>query len=426
MKREPALVVVLGAQWGDEGKGKLIDALGDAFDVSARCNGGANAGHTVVVEGVKYKFHLLPSSLLHTHTIALIGNGVVVHLASMLEEAAALEKQGVYVMERVFLSDRAHLVFDYHQTVDGLRETERAGGKIGTTRKGIGPCYTSKASRDGLRVGDIRRFRNFPEKYRRNVTEQKMRFGNFEHDTRAEIAKYYKLAHALEPNITDSVSFVNSKLDAGIPTMVEGANAALLDIDFGTYPYVTSSNCTIGGIFTGLGIAPQKLKTVYGVVKAYTTRVGEGPFPTEQLNDVGKTLQDRGFEFGSTTGRPRRCGWLDLCLLKYTTTLNGYTAICLTKLDIMSHFETVKVGVKYKFCGAALSYYPSDLDKLWEVEVEYIELPGWKGVDISHARRFDELPLNAQLYVKYIEDFLEVPIQFIGVGAARDAIIDRR
>jgi len=419
------VVVVLGAQWGDEGKGKLIDYLGNRYDLSARCAGGANAGHTVVVDGVKYKFHLLPSGLLNPYAIAVIGNGVVVHLPALLQEVSELEQSGVAVKQRVLLSDRAHIVFDYHQIVDGLREKERAGAKIGTTGKGIGPCYSSKAARDGTRAGDFRRFRAFPEKFLRNVAGMKKRFGDFEYDTRAEIAKYYKLAHEMEPFITDSVSYVNHNVDDGIPLLIEGANAALLDIDFGTYPFVTSSNCSIGGILTGLGIPPSKISEIYGVVKAYTTRVGEGPFPTEQLNDVGKLLQTEGFEFGSTTGRPRRCGWLDLFILKYTHMLNGYSAICLTKLDILSHFDEIKIGVGYKYRGAPLSYYPADLELLKEVEVEYKVVPGWKGVDISKCKTFEELPANAQKYVLFIEEFLKVKVSFIGVGAARDAIIVR-
>jgi len=418
------VVVVLGAQWGDEGKGKLIDLLGSNYDLTARCAGGANAGHTVVVNNVKYKFHLLPSALLNPYAIAIIGNGVVVHLPSMLQEAQALQQQNVDVLQRVFVSDRAHLLFQYHQQVDALREAERAGGKIGTTGKGIGPCYSSKASRDSLRVGDLRNFRDFSKKYVKGLAAQQVRFGKFESDVKAEIAKYYDLAHALEPNIVDSVSIVNDLVDSGMPLLIEGANAALLDVDFGTYPFVTSSNCTIGGIFTGLGISPQKVTTIYGVVKAYTTRVGEGPFPTEQLNQVGEILQTKGFEFGATTGRPRRCGWLDTFLLKYTTTLNGYTSICLTKLDILSHFDTILVGVRYYNRGALMHYYPSDLNVLAEVTVEYEELPGWKE-DICEIREFSKLPENARRYVERIEELIGVPIQYIGVGASRDAIIVR-
>lgn len=420
------VLVVLGAQWGDEGKGKLIDLLTPGFDVLARAAGGANAGHTIVVGGVKYAFHLLPSGLLNVNATAVVGNGVVLHVPKFLQEVQSLRDKGVEVEGRVLLSDRAHLLFDFHQIVDGLREGERGKGKIGTTGRGIGPCYAGKCERSSLRVGDLRSFRSFPAMLRRNLAEKHKRFYGFDYDIRKEIASYYEYAKTLEPSIVDTVGMLNEsvsgKRDA---VLVEGANAALLDIDFGTYPFVTSSNCTAGGVCTGLGIPPTAINVVVGVVKAYTTRVGQGPFPTELLDNDGKTLQVEGHEFGTTTERPRRCGWLDTFMLKYTHAVNGYTEICLTKLDVLTHFETLKIGVSYSVRGRKMTYYPASLKVLAEAEVEYIVMPGWKGVDISSVRKFTDLPQNAQDYVLAIEKLVGVPITSIGVGPSRDAVILR-
>lgn len=429
-----ALSVVLGAQWGDEGKGKLIDLLAPGFDVVARAAGGANAGHTIVVDGKKYAFHLLPSGLLSPHTIAVIGNGVVVHLPQLLEEAKELHAQGeicgnaavANAFGRVRISDRAHLLFDFHKTVDGLREAERGSGKIGTTKRGIGPCYSSKANRTGLRIGDLRHFRKFPEAFKRSLASKYKRFHEFECDVRAEIARYYVYARELDPNIADSVHLMNKAItEDNTSVLVEGANAALLDVDFGTYPFVTSSNCTIGGVCTGLGVPPSAITSVIGVVKAYTTRVGEGPFPTELKNELGETIQREGHECGTTTNRPRRCGWLDVFMLKYTHAINGYTAICLTKLDVLSHLDTLKIGVGYKVRDRRLSYYPASLAELAEAEVIYEELPGWRGTDISGIQRFSDLPEAARNYVTTTENLLGVPIKYIGTGPARDAVIIR-
>jgi len=361
------VVVVLGSQWGDEGKGKLIDLLTQQFDVVARCAGGSNAGHTVVVDEKKFKFHLLPSGLLNETSVAAIGNGVVVHVSGLLQEIADVKEQGVETESRIRISDRAHLLFDYHKVVDGLREVERGGLKIGTTRQGIGPCYSSKANRTNLRIGDLRDFKNFPDAFKHSLAAEFKRFSPFEYDYRAEIARHYEYAKRLEPNITETVSFVQASADAGHKVLVEGANAALLDIDFGTYPFVTSSNCTIGGISTGLGIPPSRIDKVIGVVKAYTTRVGEGPFPTELHDENGKNLQDYGHEYGATTGRPRRCGWLDTFILRFTHSINGYSSVCLTKLDVLSVFDTLKIGFAYKYRGKRLTYYPGSLKTLTEV-----------------------------------------------------------
>lgn len=420
-------LVVLGAQWGDEGKGKLIDLLTHDFDILARAAGGANAGHTIVVNSVKYSFHLLPSGLLNPHAVALIGNGVVIHIPKLLSEIESLFEKGVSIEGRLFISDRAHILFDYHQIVDGLREVERGTAKIGTTGRGIGPCYSSKANRTNLRVSDLRHFRDFPARFRRSLASKHKRFHKFDYDVRAEIARYYEYAKQLEPCVVDSVSMLDKAFkDGSQSVLIEGANAALLDIDFGTYPFVTSSNCTVGGICTGLGIPPRLLSNVVGVVKAYTTRVGQGPFPTELHDDLGRILQTEGHEFGTTTARARRCGWLDTFILNYTNAINGYTEINLTKLDVLSHFDTLKIGIAYKSRGRRMSHYPASLNVLAEVEVEYIEMEGWKPIDISDVRKFQDLPPQAQAYVIKIEELVNVPITSIGVGPSRNAIIMRK
>ncbi|CAN8075595.1 unnamed protein product [Agarophyton chilense] len=426
MKPGGEVLVVLGAQWGDEGKGKLIDILSKDYDILARAAGGANAGHTIVVDSVKYAFHLLPSGLLHEHVQAVIGNGVVLHVPKFMSELQELREKGVDATPRIRISDRCHLLFDYHQIVDGLREVERGKAKIGTTGRGIGPCYSSKANRTNIRVGDLRNFRSFPASFRRSLASKHKRFHNFDYNVRNEIANYYEYAKQLEPCITDTVAVLNNGItNKSHAVLVEGANAALLDIDFGTYPFVTSSNCTAGGVSTGLGIPPRAINQVIAVVKAYTTRVGEGPFPTELHDHLGETLQKKGHEYGTTTARPRRCGWLDAFMLQYTHSINGYTQICLTKLDVLSHFETLKIGVSYNVRGRKMTYYPASLKLLGEAQVEYVEMPGWKGVDISGVRTFEDLPENAQQYVLKIEELIKVPITSIGVGPSREAIIFR-
>lgn len=433
--REPGdVVVVLGSQWGDEGKGKLIDLLTPQFDIVARAAGGANAGHTIVVDDVKYAFHLLPSGLLSPHAVAIIGNGVVIHIPKFYEELASLRAKGesvgnetaINAIDRIRISDRAHLLFDFHQIVDGLREVERGNAKIGTTGRGIGPCYSSKANRTNLRVGDLRHFRKFPEAFRRSLASKYKRFDEFNYDVRGEIARYYEYAKDLETNTVDTIHTLDKAITRKeSAVLVEGANAALLDVDFGTYPFVTSSNCTVGGVCTGLGIPPTKIKSVLGVVKAYTTRVGNGPFPSELFDSDGETLQQVGREWGTTTERPRRCGWLDTFMLNYTHSVNGYTGVCLTKLDVLSEFETLKICTGYVVRGRRLAYYPASLDVIAEAEVVYDELPGWKGFDITDIRKFDDLPVAAQAYVKRVEELIHVPVQYIGVGPGRDAIIIR-
>lgn len=420
------VTVVLGSQWGDEGKGKLVDVLAEEADVCCRCQGGNNAGHTILVKGIKFDFHLLPSGLINPKCISVVGNGVVVHLPSFFAEIKATEDKGISTAQRLFLSDRAHLVFDFHQLIDGLKEGElrKDGADLGTTKKGIGPTYSSKASRSGLRVCDLFHPVEFENRLRQMIANKKKRYGDFDYDADREVARYRELAKQVEPFVIDSVKFLHDAIASGKRVLVEGANALMLDIDFGTYPYVTSSNTGVGGVCTGLGISPRKLGKVIGVVKAYTTRVGAGPFPTEQLNEFGESLQQIGQEWGVTTGRKRRCGWLDLVVLKYSHMVNDYSSLNVTKLDVLDTMDQVKIGVAYTYKGKTLESFPADLTVLGEVDVVYETLPGWKS-DITKCRTFEDLPLNAQNYILRIQDILGVNVEWIGVGPGRDAMIRR-
>ncbi|ORZ31665.1 Adenylosuccinate synthetase, partial [Catenaria anguillulae PL171] len=341
-------------------------------------------------------------------------------------ELEKTEEKGVSCAGRLLVSSRAHLVFDVHQVVDGLREMERGGSTIGTTRKGIGPAYSSKASRSGLRIHHLlNNFDSFASHLRTFIANRKKRYGDFEYDVDAEIQRYREFAERLRPMVTDTVYYMNQSVLEGKRVLVEGANAAMLDIDFGTYPYVTSSNTTIGGVCTGLGLPPTRVNKVIGVVKAYTTRVGGGPFPTEQLNEVGEHLQTVGAEFGVTTGRKRRCGWLDLVVLRYSHLINGYTSINLTKLDVLDKLPEIKIGVTYRHkpSGKIVPSFPADLDYLGECEVEYETLPGWM-TDISKCTSWEQLPANAQKYIRRIEELLGgVPVEWVGVGPGREALV---
>uniref|UniRef100_A0A3Q2KNI6 Adenylosuccinate synthetase isozyme 2 n=5 Tax=Equus TaxID=9789 RepID=A0A3Q2KNI6_HORSE len=454
------VTVVLGAQWGDEGKGKVVDLLAQDADIVCRCQGGNNAGHTVVVDSVEYDFHLLPSGIINPNVTAFIGNGVVIHLPGLFEEAEKNVQKGKGLEgweKRLIISDRAHIaqwlskllnyfrlqkpkklvmqrgqrtrviVFDFHQAADGIQEQQRqeqAGKNLGTTKKGIGPVYSSKAARSGLRMCDlVSDFDDFSERFKVLANQYKSIYPTLEIDIEGELQKLKGYMERVKPMVKDGVYFLYEALH-GPPKkiLVEGANAALLDIDFGTYPFVTSSNCTVGGVCTGLGMPPQNVGEVYGVVKAYTTRVGIGAFPTEQDNEIGELLQMRGREFGVTTGRKRRCGWLDLVLLKYAHMINGFTALALTKLDILDVFTEIKVGIAYKLFGDIIPHFPANQEVLNKVEVQYKTLPGWN-TDTSNARTFKELPVNAQNYVRFIEDELQVPVKWIGVGKSRESMI---
>jgi len=419
------VTMVVGSQWGDEGKGKLVDYLTNEFDICARCAGGNNAGHTIVVEGKKFDFHLLPSGVVHKTCQNVIGNGCVIHIPALFSEIDTTVSKGVVDCEsRILVSDRAHIVFDVHQAVDGLQEEHLGGDKIGTTKKGIGPCYSSKAARDGIRIGDLR-FQTWKDRFRKMVHNYKIIYGDkLDFDVEAEIARYDEYTKRLAPMICDTAYFVNKAFRDGKKILIEGANAIMIDLDFGTYPFVTSSSTGCNGASPGLGLSPNKITNRFGVVKAYTTRVGSGPFPTEQLNEHGERLQTTGFEFGTTTGRKRRCGWLDLVLLRYSHMINDYSGICITKLDVLSGFTELPVCIGYSINGEEIPSFPANLEHLAQVEVKYKVLPGWNE-DITQARSFSDLPKAAQDYISFIEEFLGTPAKWIGVGPGREAMIIR-
>lgn len=424
-ERRP-VTVVLGTQWGDEGKGKVVDMLATKADVCCRCQGGNNAGHSVHVDGAEYAFHLLPSGIVNPDCVAVIGNGVVVHLPQMFHELETNEKNGLCDMkDRLVISDRCHIVFDFHQQMDGLQESGRGQKSIGTTKKGIGPAYSSKATRNGLRICDLMGdFAHFSEKFRNLVDQYRTIFPDLEVDVAAELAKYKELRERVRPLVRETVSYLHKFLEAGDKMiLVEGAQSTILDIDFGLYPYVTSSNCSIGGVCTGLGIPPHVIGDVVGVVKAYLTRVGAGGFPTELDDEMGKLLLDRGHEYGVTTGRPRRCGWLDLIMLSYSNMINGFTGLAVTKLDILDVFDEVKVGVAYHLDGEKVETFPASDDDLKRLEVEYLTLPGWK-TNTEDVRKWEDLPKNAQRYIEVIRDKLRVPVRWIGVGKDRNSMIE--
>ncbi|CAD6505698.1 BgTH12-01188 [Blumeria graminis f. sp. triticale] len=424
--------VVLGAQWGDEGKGKLVDILCPQQKLVCRAQGGNNAGHTIVANGITLltaASDILPSGLLNPGAQNLIGSGCVIHIPGLLKELSDLESKNLPdVRNRLFISDRAHVVLDLHQKLDGLEEAELGGCKIGTTGKGIGPCYSTKASRSGIRVADIFQKQIFEKKVRILAAGFKKRFGDLlQYDPEEEIARFENYRTILAPLVIDQVPLLVSAQQKKTPMLIEGANALMLDLDAGTYPYVTSSNTGLGGVFTGLGgLSPKSIGSILGVVKAYTTRVGAGPFPSELNDELGARLQSVGREFGVTTGRPRRCGWLDLKLLKYSAAINSYTAINFTKLDVLDDFDEIKIAVAYRHPGqlVPIEGFPADLETLAEVEVEYVILRGWKE-PISHCKQYSELPIACREYVEYVEKFLGIPITYIGVGPKREEMIVR-
>lgn len=427
IKKLGQVIYVAGSQWGDEGKGKLVDIASEHYDIIARAAGGANAGHTICVnteEGTqKFVFHLLPSGILHENKVCVIGNGTAIHLPTLLDEINSLKEKGIDVMKRLLISDRAHLIFDYHKEIDALQEELKGDKKVGTTKRGIGPCYADKMNRKGLRMVDLFNEFGFAEKFRANAEEKQKEFG-IKVDIESEISLYEDIFELLEPCILNTTEFLHHAYKEGKTILIEGAQGSHLDIDLGTYPYVTSSSTTSGGACTGLGIAPNKIESVVGIVKAYTTRVGGGPFPTELSTIEGEMLRDKGGEYGATTGRPRRCGWFDAIVVKNAIAINGINSLNLTKLDVLTGFKTIKVGVDYSLDEKKIEFIPASLDDFDKVQVNYIELPGWDE-DLMEAKSFEELPQNAQNYVLKLEEILEVPINFIGVGVHRTDMIYR-
>lgn len=423
--------VVLGVQFGDEGKGKIVDLLCQHADIVCRCQGGNNAGHTVVVGNTSYDFHLLPSGIINPECMNVIGNGVVIHLPGLFEEIEKNEKKGLTGWEkRLIISSRAHLVFNFHQQADRYEEELRgkSGKQIGTTMKGIGPTYSCKASRNSIRVADlVYDFDIFSDKFRNLAKYYQTRYEGMQVEVEEELQKYKEFRERIKPLVRDTVTFLSEALNRNEKKtiIVEGANATMLDLDFGTYPMVTSSNCSIGGVFTGLGIPPRSIGDIFGVSKAYTTRVGEGCFPTQMEQPLEEEIRQKGHEFGVTTGRPRRCGWLDMVMLKYANRINGFTAIALTKLDILDCCKTVKIGIRYKSkkTGDSIEDFPASQHEFEDVTVEYLDMPGWQ-TSTAHIRKFNDLPQNAQKYIQKIEELMEVRVKWIGVGSERDAIIE--
>uniref|UniRef100_A0A0N5AM68 Adenylosuccinate synthetase n=1 Tax=Syphacia muris TaxID=451379 RepID=A0A0N5AM68_9BILA len=427
-QQKAPVVVILGSQFGDEGKGKIVDYLidKDQIQVTARCQGGNNAGHTVVVNGRKSDFHLLPTGIINEKCYNVIGNGVVVNLDSLFAEVKHNEVDKLIGWEkRLMISECAHLVTSMHMQADGQQEKSLSTSKIGTTSKGIGPTYSSKCFRNGIRIGELLGdFEAFAAKFRGLLDFYKKQFPDVKVNVDEELSAYKKHAECLKRLgiVGDTVTYLDRMRSQGKVVLVEGANGAMLDIDFGTYPFVTSSNATVGGAVTGLGIPPTAIKEVIGVVKAYETRVGSGPFPTELLDKTGDDLQRIGHEVGVTTGRKRRCGWLDLFLLKRSNIINGFTALALTKLDILDSFDEIKVAVGYQINGKELTAPPCCAGDWEKVKVEYKVFKGWK-TDISKIKKFDDLPENCKAYVRFVTEFIGVPIKWIGVGADREALI---
>lgn len=420
-----AAVVVMGSQWGDEGKGKIVDYLARQADTVVRYGGGSNAGHTVAVGGEEYKLRLLPSGILYSGTLCVIGNGVVVDPEVMLEEMDAMQKRGVDV-SGIRLSNRAHIVFPYHRLIDSLSEELRGNSKIGTTKRGIGPCYQDKAKRIGIRVCDLMDKDEFAKRLKENLAIKNMELERlYNHaplDYGEMLEAYLAYAERLRPYVCDTIALLNEELAAGKRVLFEGAQATMLDLDYGTYPYVTSSHPVSGGIGVGTGVAPGRLKNVVGVVKAYCTRVGAGPFPTEQLNEVGEKLREAGHEYGTVTGRPRRTGWLDAFVVRYAGLLSGITHMAVTRLDILDGFDEIKMCVGYRYQGAPLNEMPASLKVLAEVEPVYETFKGWKQ-DISGVRAYNELPAEARAYLERLAEYTGIRQGIVSVGPNRDQTI---
>ena len=415
--------VVLGSFYGDEGKGKIIDYLSQKADISVRCTGGNNAGHSIEIDGKKFAFHLIPSGILNRGTMAVIGNGVVVDPKVLIEEIEGIKANG-YSSDNLRISDRAHVIFPYHIEMDRLQEELRKEGKIGTTCRGIGPVYCDKYERCGIRMGDLVNKR-FEKQLRKNIENKNKIFAMYNHKTvNAEeiIEEYNKYADILKKYVVDTVSLLHSAIEEDKKILCEGAQATLLDIDFGSYPYVTSSNPSIGGICTGSGIGAKYIGEVYGVLKAYSSRVGEGPYLTEQDNEIGDRIRELGHEYGTTTKRPRRCGWLDLVALKYAAMVSGITGLAINHVDTIGKLDKIKLCVGYKYEGKVSMNFSTEEEYVSKCEPIYEEFEGNFG-DISNCKTREELPENAKKYLDRIEEIVKVPIKFIGIGAGRESMI---
>jgi adenylosuccinate synthase len=414
------VTVLVGSQWGDEGKGKIVDILSEKTDIVARYQGGANAGHTVEIGDKQYILHLIPSGILRENVVCVIGNGVVIDPSALLQEIALLEKNDIKVDGRLYLSHNAHLIMPYHKLLDSISESGE--NKIGTTGRGIGPCYIDKYARKGIKIVDLLNRKVLEEKIRTNLKEKnnllKKVYDHEELDVEAIIKEYQEFDKAIDKYIKDVPTYLNGAISEGKSILLEGAQGALLDVDHGTYPYVTSSSPTSGGACTGTGIPPNKIDQVVGIVKAYTTRVGNGPFPTELLDEEGEKLRKTGAEYGATTGRPRRCGWFDSFLVKYSAMINGIDSVAITKLDVLSAFDKIKVCTGYELNGKSLKSFPTDVDRLCSVKPVYEILPGWKK-DISKCEAYPDLPSETKDYLSFIAKNSGITINIISVGPKR-------
>ena len=423
------VTLVLGSQWGDEGKGKIVDVLSDGVDYVVRYQGGANAGHTVVIDGTEFILHLLPTGILHPNTTCIIGGGVVIDPATLLQEIDGLKTQGIDVEGRLYISHLAHLIMPYHRILEGMNE-EREGEKaIGTTGRGIGPAYVDKMARIGIRIVDLLDREIFHQKLLYNIQAKNLilqnMFGETPMDTDAILEEYLEFDQRIDPYIKDTSVLLNQAVREGKSVLLEGAQGTLLDIDFGTYPYVTSSSPTAGGASTGSGLGPRRIDNIIGVIKAYSTRVGNGPMPSEFPPERMDEMRERGAEFGATTGRPRRVGWLDIMAVRYSAMINGLDGWAVTKLDVLSGLPYLNVAVAYKDGdGNMVNHFPADALLLERCHPVYEQLDGWES-NIQDARTWEDLPSAARQYLEFIEDATEVPVRMISVGPARDQIIHR-
>jgi adenylosuccinate synthase len=417
---------IVGLQWGDEGKGKIVDILSRDFDCVARYQGGNNAGHTVTIDTRRFVLHLIPSGIFHETVRCVIGGGVVLDPQAFLQETGELEAAGIPIQGRLFLSNRCHLIFPYHRTLEAAMENWLGDRKIGTTLRGIGPAYEDKAGRRGLRVSDLMNPSTLQEKVRNQVDLKNRVLKALNHppieDTDGICSAYQEYGERLRPFVVDSAAYLNRLLKEGKSILLEGAQATLLDVDHGTFPFVTSSSASAGGASTGLGISPKHIQAVIGITKAYTTRVGTGPFPTEAAGQQGECLRQRGNEYGSTTGRPRRCGWFDGPAARYSTMINGLDSLVVTKVDVLDDLAEIPFCTGYKFKGSLLQEFPADSDMLTQVEPVYTTLKGWQTSTIG-IRAWAKLPVPAQDYLKYLSDYLQVPLSMVSTGPNREETI---
>jgi len=421
-----ANIIVVGTQWGDEGKGKIVDLLASEADIVARYQGGANAGHTVVRDGEEFVFHLIPSGILHKGKICLLGNGVVIDPEALWKEVVQLKKRGIEVEGRLFISENAHLTLPYHRLLDQAKEERRGSTPLGTTHRGIGPTYTDKMGRVGIRVVDLLNPILFAEKVRRNSEEKlfllKHFYGKKGFDIERLIKEYRIYGKRFKNYIADTTTLINEAIDRGKSILFEGAQGTLLDIDFGTYPFVTASNPIAGGACSGLGVGPTKIDRVIGVAKAYTTRIGAGPFPTEFSPEMNEWVRVKGREYGATTGRPRRCGWFDSIVVRHAVRVNGIDSLTITKLDVLDDFSTLKVCTGYKIKGRVITSFPSQTQLLPFCEPIYEEMEGWRG-STRRARKLKDLPRKAREYLNLISELVGAKISIISVGPRREETI---